>query len=155
MQFAFCMYISMEALVKSRNICWVWSGMPGHVQVLQKDKATISLERAYFAYFLHVVSQPCKLQSYYVILVGYRPACSKFSKATNQQYLRKGSLDFVHFLQVVIWILLDIHWSHKNGYFGLALSDIGSHPIRLLNALNLKNSQRIWGIKMIYFFHWN
>ena len=76
--------------------------MPGHVQVLQKDKATISLERAYFAYFLHVVSHPCKLQSYYVILVGYRPACSKFSKATNQQYLRKGSLDFVDFLQVVI-----------------------------------------------------
>ena len=46
MQFAFCMHISIEALVKPRNICWVWSGMPGHVQALQKDRATISLERA-------------------------------------------------------------------------------------------------------------
>ena len=32
----------MEALVKSCNICWVWSGMS---KVLQNNKATISLGR--------------------------------------------------------------------------------------------------------------
>ena len=35
----------MEALVKSCNICWVWSGMPGHPNVLHNNKAPISLGR--------------------------------------------------------------------------------------------------------------
>ena len=34
----------MEALVKSYNICWVWSGN-GMSKVLQNNKATISLGR--------------------------------------------------------------------------------------------------------------
>ena len=86
---------------------------------------------SYFAYLLHVVSHLCKLQSYYVIIAGYRPACSKFSKATNQQYLWKGSIDFVDILQVVIWILLDIHWSHKNMIFwaGIVRHRLSSNQI--------------------------
>ena len=43
----------MEALVKSCNICWVWLGRPGHAQSF------------------HVVTRPCKLQCYHVVLVGY------------------------------------------------------------------------------------
>ena len=42
--FAFSL-ISMEALVKSCNICWVWSGMLGISKVLQNNKATKSLGR--------------------------------------------------------------------------------------------------------------
>ena len=34
----------MEALVKSCNICWVWSGMPGHAKP-QNNKVSISLGR--------------------------------------------------------------------------------------------------------------
>ena len=30
----------MEAFVKSRNVCWVWSGMPGHVQDSPNNKIT-------------------------------------------------------------------------------------------------------------------
>ena len=32
----------MEVLVKSFSICWVWSGMPGHVKP-QNNKVPISL----------------------------------------------------------------------------------------------------------------
>ena len=35
----------MEALVKSRNICWVWSSMPRHANVLGNNKVPISPER--------------------------------------------------------------------------------------------------------------
>ena len=40
-------------------------------------------------------------------------------------------------------------------YIGLALSGIGSQPNRLSDVLNLKNLKTIWGIKLIYCFHWN
>ena len=63
---------------------------------------------SYFVYLLHVVRDPCKLQCYHVVLVGYGPEYSKFSETTNHQYLWKGLSDF-DFLQVVICILLDIH----------------------------------------------
>ena len=69
--------------------------------------------------YLHsrVFTQSCKLQCYHVVLVGYGPACPKFSEATNHQYLWKWSCDFVDFLLVVICILLDIHWNYKNMLF--------------------------------------
>ena len=71
----------------------------------------------WFVYLLHVVTRPWKLQCYHVVLVGYGPAFPKLCEATNHQYLWKGSCDFVDFLQVVICILLDIHWSYKNMLF--------------------------------------
>ena len=58
---------------------------------------------------LHAVTLPGKLECYYVVLVGYGPACPKFSEITNRQYLWRGLSDFVDFLDVVIGILLDIH----------------------------------------------
>ena len=97
----------MKALIKSCNICWVWSGMPN---VLQNNKAPISLGRVeLFCYLLHVVTHPWKLQYYHVVLVGYGLACPKFSEIKNRQYLWKGLSDFADFLHVVICILLDIH----------------------------------------------
>ena len=39
--------------------------------------------------------------------------------------------------------------------FGLALSGIGSQPTRLSDVLNLKNLKTIWGIKLIFCFHWS
>ena len=74
-------------------------------------------ELSCFIYFLHVVTDPWKLQCYHVILVGYGPECPKFSETTNHQYLWKGLSDFVDFLQVVICTLLDINWSDKNMLF--------------------------------------
>ena len=35
----------MESLVKSCNICWVWSGMPGHAEPFPNNKVPISPER--------------------------------------------------------------------------------------------------------------
>ena len=47
----------MEALVKSCNICWVWSGMPGHVQGSPKSQSNdISEGLSYFVDLLHVVT---------------------------------------------------------------------------------------------------
>ena len=97
---------------------------------------------SYFVYLLHVVAHPWKLQCYHLVLVGYGLACSKFSEATNHQFLWKGLSDFVDFLQVVICILLDIHWSCKIMLFGLAFSGIGFQSIRSTDVLNLKISKK-------------
>ena len=58
---------------------------------------------SYFVYLLHVVTHSWKLQCYYAVMVGYDPACPKFSEITNRQYLRKVLRDFM-----VIYTLLDI-----------------------------------------------
>ena len=70
-----------------------------------------------FVYLFHAVTHSWKLQCYHVILVGYGPACPKFSEATNHQYLWKWSCEFVDFVLAVICILLDIHWNYKNMLF--------------------------------------
>ena len=40
-------------------------------------------------------------------------------------------------------------------YFRLALSCIGSQPTRLSYVLNLKNLKAIWGVNLIFCFHWS
>ena len=50
-------------------------------------------------------------------LFGYCPTYPKFCEITYCQYLWKAFSDFVDFLHVVIWILLDILWSYKNMLF--------------------------------------
>ena len=52
--------------------------------------------------------------------------------------LWKGSYNVVGFLQVAFYILLDIHWSYKKCYFGLALSGKSSQPIRCFKIQKLK-----------------
>ena len=97
----------MEALVKSCNICWIWSGMLGHSQHSKITKHQYLWEWwKYFVYLLHVVADPRKLQRYHVVLVGYGPACLKFSEISLERVGRLS--DFVDFLDVVICILSDI-----------------------------------------------
>ena len=96
---------------------------------------------SYFFYLLHLVSHPSKLQCYHVFLVGYGPTYPKFSEATNHQYLREGSCDFVDVLQVVICILLNIHWSYKNMLFwaGIVMHSLSANQIvRCLKLKKLK-----------------
>ena len=99
---------------------------------------------SYFVYFLHAVTHPWKLQCYHAVLVGYGVACPKFSEATNQ-YLWKGSCDLVDFLQVVICILLDIHWSYKNIMFwaGIVRHSFSANQIvRCFKLKKLKKDMR-------------
>ena len=62
------------------------------------------------------------------VLVGYGPACPKFSEITNRQLLKLQKY-----------------------------ANLGWHcqPIRLSDVLNVKNSKTIWGIKLIFCFHWS
>ena len=100
---------------------------------------------SYFVYLLHAVTHSWKLQCYHAVLVGYVVACPKFSEATNHQYLWKGSCDFVDFLQVVICILLDIHWSYKNMIFwaGIVSHSLSTNQIvRYFKLKKLKKDMR-------------
>ena len=97
---------------------------------------------SYFVYLLHAVTTPWKLQCYNVVLVGYGPASPKFFEATNHQHLWKGSCDFVDFFQLVICILLNIHWSYKNMPFW---ADIVRHSLsanQIVVGKKLKNDMR-------------
>ena len=61
----------MEALIKSCHLFFVCSGMPN---VLQNNKLSISPGKVVlFSLFVHVVTDPWKLQCYSVVLVGYGP----------------------------------------------------------------------------------
>ena len=146
-------------VVKSRNVCWVWSGMPGHVQDSPNNKITkpqyLWEGLSYFVYLLHVVTHSWKVQCYHVVLVGYGPACPKFSEATSRQYFLKWSCAFADFSLVLKCILLDIHWNYKNMLFS---ADIFRHSVsanQIVRCFKLKNSKRIWGIKLTFRFPWN
>ena len=105
--FIFCMQLDIIFL----GLGQACLGMPN---LLQNTQASISGEGlGYLVYLLHVVPHLWKLQCYHAVLVGYGPAYPKFSEI-NCQYLRKVFNDFVDFLPVVIYILLDTHLSYKN-----------------------------------------
>ena len=110
---------------------------------------------SYFFYLLHLVSHPSKLQCYHVFLVGYGPTYPKFSEATNHQYLREGSCDFVDVLQVVICILLNIHWSYKNMLFwaGIVMHSLSANQI--VRCLKLKKLKKDMSYQVDFCFHWN
>ena len=61
-------------------------------------------------------------------------------------------IDWMIFVYWEWWISIE---ATKICYFGLALSGIGSQPTRLSDVLNLKNLKTIWGIKLIFCFHWS
>ena len=112
-------------------------------KALQNNKTTISLGRVdLFCLFLHVVTQPWKLQCYHVVLVGYGLACPKFSEATNHQYLWKWSCDFVDFLLVVICILLDIHWNYKNMLFWAGIVRHSHSVNQIVKCFKLKKLKK-------------
>ena len=115
-------------------------------KVLQNNKATISPERVeLFCLFV-----ACSYTSMEATVLSCRfswvwSACPKFSEVTNHQFLWKGSCDFVDFLQVVICILLDIHWSYKNMLFwvGIVRHSLSANQIvRCFKLKNLKNNLR-------------
>ena len=95
---------------------------------------------------MHVVTHPWKPQCYHVVLVGhYCPSCPKFSETKNHSYLWKGLNDFVDFLLVVIYILLNIHWSYKNMLFwaGIVRHSLSANQIvRCFELKNLRNDMR-------------
>ena len=121
-------------------------------KVLQNNKATICLGRVeLFCLFV-----ACSYTSMEATVLSCRfswvwSACPKFSEVTNHQFLWKGSCDFVDFLQVVICILLDIHWSYKNVLFWAALSGIASQPFRLSDVLNRKKLEHDMRYQVDYF----
>ena len=91
---------------------------------------------------MHLVTRPWKVQCYHVVLDGYGLACRKFSQTTNHQYLWKGLRDFVDFLQAVICILLDIHWSYKSMPFwaGIVRHSLSANQIvRCFKLKKLEN----------------
>ena len=92
---------------------FVGKACPSMSNFLQNNKAPISLEKVELFYLLHVVTHPWKLQPYHAVLVGYGLVCPKFSKITNLEYVWKRQSDFVDFLHVVIYMLLDIHCQAK------------------------------------------
>ena len=98
-----------------------------------------------FPNFILEVTHPWKLQCYYVVLVGYSPACPKFSEATNHRYLWKELCDFVDFLRVVLCNLLHIHWRYKNMllWAGIARHSLSANQIvRCFRLKKLKKDMR-------------
>ena len=112
-------------------------------KVLQNNKVTIFLGRVeLFCLFVACSYTSWKLQCYPVVLVWYGPACPNFSEATNHQYIWKGSCDFVDFLQVVICIMLDIHWSYKNMLFWAGIVGHSLSLNQIVRCFKLKKAQK-------------
>ena len=106
---------------------------------------------------LHVVRYPWKLQCYHVVLVGYGPVYLKFSEITNGQYLWKELSDFADFLDVVICILLDIHWSYKNMLFltGIVRHRLSTNQIvRCFKLKKLENYMTLCKIQKFHVIFW-
>ena len=135
----------MEALVKS---C-ILVGLDQACQPFSKITVPISLSKSqylweglcYFVYLFHVVTHIWKLQCYHVILVGYGPACPKFSEITNCQYLWKGLSDFVDFLHAVICILLVIHSNYKNMLSWVGIVRHGLSANQIVRCFKLKKHE--------------
>ena len=114
-------------------------------KVLQNHKATISLGGVeLFCLFIACSYTSMKATVLSCRLVGCGAASPKFSEATNKQYFWKGSCDFVDFLQVVIRILLDIHWSYKNIFWaGIVRHSLSANQIvRCFKLKKLKKDMR-------------
>ena len=78
---------------------------------------------------------------YHVFLVGYGPTYPKFSEATNGQYLWKGSSDFVDFFQLLICILLNIHYPLKLFWAGILRYSVSANQIvRCFKLTNFENN---------------
>ena len=112
-------------------------------KVLQNNKATISPERVeLFCLFVacSYTSMEATVLSCHFSWVW--SACPKFSEVTNHQFLWKGSCDFVDFLQVVICILLDIHWSYKNMLFWAGIVRHSLSANQIVRCFKLKKFKK-------------
>ena len=102
--------------MKSCNIYWFWSGMSGHVLILQNNKVPISLGSVE----LFCVLFACRYTSIEVTMSSccfswLDLACPKFSETINCQYLWKELSGFWDFLCVVIciFVICSISWHYK------------------------------------------
>ena len=135
--------------------CWTFSKISKH-HYLQEGIS--------FFYLLYVVTHLWKLQCYHAILVRYGPACPKLSEITNHQYLWKGLSDFVDFLHVVVWFLLDIRWSYKNMLFWVGIVRHRLSANQIVRCFKLKKLYEVscyfglwpqknsWPISLLNFF---
>ena len=134
----------MEALVKSCNIFWVWPGMFGHVQCSPKEQNANICGKGYFVYFLHSYrSMEATVLSRFFSWVWY--CMPKVFWNNKSPIFWKGLSDFVDFLQVVICIMLDTHWSYKNMlvWFGIVRHRLSANQIvRCFKVRKLKKDIR-------------
>ena len=116
-------------------------------KVIQNNKATVPLGRVEL-FCLFVACSSYATMEATVLSCRFSwvwSACPKFSKATNYQHLWKGLYDFADFLQVVICILLDIHWSYTNMLFWAGIvrySLSGNQIVRCFKLKKLKKDMR-------------
>ena len=121
-------------------------------KVLQNNKATICLGRVeLFCLFV-----ACSYTAMEATVLSCRfswvwSACPKFSEVTNHQFLWKGSCDFVDFLQVVICIMLDIHWSYKNMLFWAGIVRHSLSLNQIVRCFKLKKAQKEDGLSSWFF----
>ena len=109
--------------------------------ILRNDKAQISCWVKLFCWFVACSLHPW---SYSLImeLIGYGPACPKFTKLTNDYCFWKGLSDFVGLLGVIIYFLLDIHWNYKNMPFWVGIITQGLSTNQIVRCLKLKKLEK-------------
>ena len=93
---------------------------------------------SYFVYLLNVVTQPWKLQCHNVVLVEYG-LHAQSSQKQQISIFGKGRVDF---LQLVICILLDIHWSYKNMLFWVGIVRHSFSAIKIVRCCKLKKLKK-------------
>ena len=81
-------------------------------------------------------------QCYHVVLVGYGAAYLMFSEATNHHYLWKGPCNIVDFLQLGIFILLDVHWSYVNIMFWVGILRHSLSTNQIVRCFKLKKLKK-------------
>ena len=123
----------METLVKSCNVCWIFSGMP---RVLQNNELPIFLGRVelfcLFACSYTSIEATVLLCHFnwvrsgmpkvlwnnkspisYVMFVGFGQACPRFSKITNYQ-ISLGRFETLSYRSPQLWSLLPEHMRQIN-----------------------------------------
>ena len=141
--------------MKSCNIYWFWSGMSGHVLILQNNKVPISLGSVE----LFCVLVACRYTSIEVTVSSccfswFDLACPKFSETVNCQYLWKELSGFWDFLCVVFLHLVrypDIirHVSYLVGFWSYKKFPLKLQKISFYFVLR---SQNTFGQSVCRFF---
>ena len=128
-------------------------GMPN---VLQNNKLSISLGKVeLFCLFIacSYTSREAKALSCLFSCV-----CSSMRKVlwNNKSPISLERVKwFCWFLCAIIWILSDIHWSYRNLLFWASIVRHGLSDNQIVRCFEFKNLKTIWGIKLIFCFHWS
>ena len=125
-------------------------------KVLQNNKTTISLGR--LSYFVYFVACSCTSMEATVLSCRFSWLWSGMPKVlwSNKSPVSLERVEWFCWLFASSYFLHLVRYPLKlRKYAILALSGIACQPIRLSDVLNLKNSKRIWVIKLILCFHWS